>query len=167
MDILKLKVLLKFRSHLPLEEEEIYELNKQIPDFQYPIGALYFILQEVTEQLYWESYEECYEYITNITSAVYKDYYTEDELVVINIFLALFLSDSYAINAEQREIIAPILTLETNKADIISMLHDIKYKYVLSLITRSKTSSEEILPYISSLESSTVIDTGAIARQKR
>ena len=167
MDTLKLKILLAFREKRLLSEEEIAELKEQIPLYKYPVGLIYFILQDITAQLRWQSYPECHNYVSTIINSLYTDYYTSDELDIISISIALYLSDFYIFNDEWRAQVAPVLDTNSEKIEVMSLLNDIKYQYTLSLIVKSTVPASDILPYISQLESGVNLPLSELVRQQR
>lgn len=146
---------LKLRE-LPTEDA-IIDSQKQIEEkFNYPMG---FINTEILrDSIAYKDYsvEENYIFLKQFMNALFSTYYTEQEIDILSIYFLTFLYNNIEINLpEISTLIAPLLTIHSNKADIEFCLNSLRYYKLTSLLyinSPDRTLIQELISMLDGIE---------------
>ena len=112
--------------------------------FIFPLGVLPYDMVNSSMHYSGTSLLENITYFNNITSILFDNVYSKEEIDIINIFLACKCETSLDLDSTKKQIISKLLNINSDKTEIQYCLDEIRFSYLRMLIYTDSTDIELI-----------------------
>lgn len=154
MDVTKIKILYELQYEHTCSEAVLSYFQNQIEKYYYPIGAVLDIMFSTNYDNF--TYNNHKTYFTDVINALYEKEYNNDERqIIIGYIASHYLPQFQWMDSSIPKDIYPLLSLSSDKEEVLSLQDELKYKYVVYLLRSNSPNREIIKRLIHELEEST------------
>lgn len=153
MNLGQMKLMFNLKNRTIPTQEEVNQAKITISKHTYPIGVITTFVFNETQVYKNHSVSDNYTYLQNFISTVFNEYYTEDEQIILSLFL---LQAIYNIDMSLRRIALkfaePYLFTHFEKKDVEFCLNTLRYVRLTLLLYESNPDDKLIQRLFEELE---------------
>lgn len=126
MNVNKLSMVFNIITRAEMSPEIIEEFQEEIDSYKYPLGAfpIDFLASGINALT---DFTYNLDYISKLIAQLYINYYTEDDMNIISIYIAMRMSSH---NLKMFSTLKSLLNVTSDKLEIQYCLEELKYTYV-------------------------------------
>lgn len=134
MELGQIKLLALLKNRSTISNEDIIYLKEKIALYKHPLGLIPAMLLSYNEAYKDYTFTDNITYFHTLTSRLFKNIYSNDEIHIIDVFLAKQCSEKFILDNEKQSVMFTLLKIDSTKEEIQYCLDEIRYIYLYSLI---------------------------------
>ena len=141
-----------FKNKKQLTSDDLSLIIKNIEIYLFPIGVIPIEAIEANSLYERDTIIENLEYFNSITSIIFKDIYSIEEINIINAYLIIQSYSQTFLTSEMEKLILLFINKTSNKKEIQYCIDELKFNYLKKLIYTNSSQQELINKLITELE---------------